>query len=67
MKGMFIGKDAMGFKHRHMYHIKSKIQMVHRYKFNDNMMCICIYDVNSNAWCPYESLEAVLRNWILDM
>lgn len=65
MIGKFIGNNTMGFKHGHTYNIKSKIQIIRKvsYPFCKDMMCICIYDVNSKAWCPYQSLEALFKNW----
>lgn len=59
MKAKFIGKTSMGFVTCKMYNIESKIQIV------NNIPCICIYDKNSNTWCPYQSLEAVMKNWII--
>lgn len=66
MKGKFIGKSSMGFVTGNTYDIKSKIQMVHKggAVFGEDMACICIYDNNSKAWCPYQSLEAVMKNWM---
>lgn len=53
----------MGFITGNVYDIKSQIQMV-RKGDAENIMCICIYDKNSKAWCPYESLESVTKNWM---
>ena len=66
MKAKFIGKSSMGFTCGEIYDIKSKIQMIRKgsYPFCEDMMCICIYDKNSKALCPYQSLEAVMKNWI---
>ena len=65
MIGKFIGKDAMGFKHGATYNIRSDIQKVRigGPVFGEWKNCICIYDINSKAWCPYSGLETVLRNW----
>lgn len=63
MTGKFIGETSMGFVKGRTYDIKSRVRMV--YKGNSEMMCICIYDRNSNAWCPYSNLEAVMSNWII--
>lgn len=69
MKGKFIGQSSMGFQHGIVYDIRSDIKMIRNCKnkflkeFVGDMMCICIYDQNSDAWCPYQSLEAVLKNW----
>ena len=66
MNGVFIGKSTMGFISGKKYNIESKIQKVRKgsYPFCKDMLCICIYDKNSHAWCPYESLEAVMQNWM---
>ena len=66
MKGKFIGRSTMGFVTGKTYDIKSKIQMIRKggLIFGENMMCICIYDKYSDAWCPYQSLEAVMNNWM---
>lgn len=61
MIGKYIGNNSMGFKHGKVYTIKSKIELI--IKRNKMLPCICIYDVNSKAWCPYQSLEALFRNW----
>lgn len=64
--GKFIGKPTMGFKTGEIYAVESKIQKIKKGKFPffEIMDCICIYDMNDKSiWCPYQSLEAVLRNW----
>lgn len=65
MKGKFIGKSSMGFQNGVTYNIRSDIQMVRKggSVFGEDMMCICICDMNSKSWCPYRSLESVLKNW----
>ena len=65
MKGKFKGKSTMGFSNGVTYSIHSDIQKIRKgtYPFCEDMICIYIYDLNSNAWCPYQSLEAVLKNW----
>ena len=66
MKASFIGKTSMGFVTWRVYNIKSEMRMVRNgvYPFYNDKMCICIYDKDSAAWCAYESLEAVLKNWV---
>ena len=66
MRGKFIGKSSMGFVTGDIYNIKTQIQKIRKsvYPFCEDIMCICIYDINSKAWCPYRSLEAVMKNWI---
>ena len=65
MKAKFIGKSSMGFVTGETYDIKSRIQMIQKQgsSFRRITACICIYDNNSIAWCPYQSLEAVMKNW----
>lgn len=57
----FIGKDSMGFKHGKLYCMKSKMKSV--YVNGRNIPCICLYDVKSKAWCPYQTLEVLLESW----
>ena len=53
MKARFIGQTSCGFIHGQTYSIYSRVK-------ND---IICIYDRESDACCPYKSLEAFLTNW----
>jgi len=66
MKAKFIGKSSMGFVAGKTYDIISTIRMVRvgGSVFGADRECICIYDKNSKAWCPYQSLESVMKNWI---
>lgn len=61
MRGKFIGESSMGFYNGFIYNIRSDIRKINI--SGNNIMCICIYDTNSHAWCPYQSLEALLKNW----
>ena len=54
MKARFIGKSSCGFIHGHSYCIYSRIR-------DDRL--IWIYDKNSKAQCPYQSLESFFANW----
>ena len=27
------------------------------------MLCVSVYDKDSTAWCPYGTLEGLLKNW----
>lgn len=65
MKAKFIGNDSMGFKNGVIYNIRSDIKIVRKggSVFGENIPSICIYDTNSKAWCPYQSLESVMKNW----
>ena len=65
MRGKFIGKSSMGFRNGVTYNIRSDIKMIGKdgNVSGNDIMCICIYDMNSKAWCPYQSLESVMKNW----
>lgn len=65
MRGKFIGKSSMDFRNGVTYDIRSDIQKIRKggNVFGNGMMCICIYDMNSKAWCPYQNLESVMENW----
>lgn len=63
MQGKFIGRTSMGFVNGKVYNIYSKVQKVKKYGIP--MLCICIYDKDSNAWCPYRDLETITNNWII--
>lgn len=57
MIGKFIGETSMGFTTGKTYLLKSKTQTI--YKNGFPMVCICLYDEKSSAWCPYNSLETI--------
>lgn len=61
----FIGKTSMGFVTGRIYTIRSDIKDIYvgGKIFGESISCICVYDMNSSAWCPYQSLESVLKNW----
>ena len=65
MKAIFLGQDSMGFVHGQTYDLTSNIKQVHvgGYIFGEEKTCICLYDRNSRAWCPYSSLEKIFENW----
>lgn len=65
MRGKFIGKSSMGFRNGVTYNIRSDIKMIRKdgNVSGNDIMCICIYDMNSKAWCPYQSLESLMKNW----
>lgn len=67
MRAEFIGKTSMGFITGHIYTIETACKMVKRCKTSraDPVPCLCVYDKNSKAWCPYSSMEKVLENWRL--
>ena len=67
MRGKFIGKSSMGFRNGVTYNIRSDIKMIGKggNVSGNDIMCICIYDMNSKAWCPYQSLESVMKNWVI--
>lgn len=59
MRAVFIGNSSMGFRTGTVYTIKTACEMV------DKKACLCVYDIFSNAWCPYSNLEMFLKNWRL--
>lgn len=59
MEAKFVGNSSMGFITGRRYNVYSEVQCIP----NMDRPCICIYDYNSSAWCPYTSLESVFRNW----
>ena len=62
--GKFIGKDSCGFKRDKTYKLRSVIRPHHtKLLFGKKKYWIWLYDVNSNAKCPYESIEAINKNW----
>lgn len=62
MRGRFVGTDgSMGFRNGKIYDINTTIQPI-KVK-GVNKQCIVVMDRSSAAWCPYESLEAVMKNW----
>lgn len=71
MLARFLGKTSMGFIHGLTYDVYTKINDVAKYYNGVKYMpscCICLYDKNSSAWCPYNSVEALLMNWeIIDI
>lgn len=54
MKARFVGKSSCDFIHGHSYCIYSRIR-------DDRL--IWIYDKNSRAQCPYESIDSFFANW----
>lgn len=67
MRAEFIGKTSMGFITGQIYTIETACKMVKRCKTSraDPVLCLCVYDKNSKARCPYSSMEKVLENWRL--
>ena len=56
MKAVFTGKDgSMGFKKGKEYQIKTRVRSGY----------LWVLDLNSDKYCPYESLESLLDNWKL--
>ena len=52
---VFIGRDSCGFKNNHIYCIKVWL--------NTNGGYSWVYDQNSNARCPYSSIDTLNQNW----
>lgn len=57
----FIGNSSMGFKKGVTYTLRTEIKSIPGVK----TPCLCVYDIHSGAWCPYDSLESFLKNWKL--
>jgi len=67
MIAKFIGQTSMGFISGRTYNLILDIRTIRKggNVFGTDMDCICAYDVNSRAWCPYQSYEAFEKNWIV--
>lgn len=63
MKAIYKGENgSMGFITGNVYVLRSKID----YLYIGNGLkqyCIVIYDTKSSRYCPYSSLESLLKNW----
>lgn len=57
----FIGNNSMEFKKGMAYTLRTEIKSIPGVK----SPCLCVYDIHSGAWCPYDSLESFLKNWKL--
>ena len=62
IKGTFIGTTSMGFVKGKQYSLISRINKIPSLGY-----CICLYDIDSKAWCPYSNLKTVLENWKLEL
>lgn len=69
MRARFIGRSSMGFETGKIYNIKTDCKIVAKnrgkFGFSDPFPCLCVYDIYSDAWCPYSRLETFLKNWEL--
>lgn len=65
MRGRFVGETSMGFVHGQIYNVRSEIKplQITTNSKTKTQTCIVLRDKDSAAWCPYGSLEAVMRNW----
>jgi len=63
MLGKFIGTTSMGFVTGQMYQVKCVKRLYHDRREGKQKMGLFLFDLNSEAWCPYESMDAILRNW----
>lgn len=62
MEAKYVGENgSMGFRTGVTYNISTENKIIKRNRVP--VSCICVFDVKSGKWCPYESLEAVMRNW----
>jgi hypothetical protein len=58
VKAMFIGRDkSRGFEKNKIYSIRTEVNMV------NGKPALCVHVNNSELWCPYANLEAMLDNW----
>lgn len=59
MVGRFVGKHgSMGFEYGKIYELRSEVRAHGRKE-----AYIYLFDIKSNKWCPYETLESLLDNW----
>ena len=66
MKAQFIGNTSSRFFTNKIYNIRTDCKTLNIYDKYDNVdtvTCLCIYDIDSSSWCPYQNLEAMLQNW----
>ena len=65
MKAIYIGENgAQGFIKGNKYYIKSKVMPIIKSKHNIELQGkIYIYDTNSMNWCPYDSVEEMMKEW----
>ena len=62
MDAKYVGENgSMGFRTGVTYNIKTESKIIKRNR--QPVSSICVFDTKSGNWCPYESLEAVMRNW----
>lgn len=62
IQAKFKGSSSCGFQHGLTYNLISRNE-TRSFLFCKPKTYIWIFDMNSNAKCPYSSLEAFLRNW----
>ena len=65
MVGKFIGTTSMGFVTGQTYQLRCCKGLIYDKRKDKKKVAICLFDLNSDAWCPYDTWNAVLRNWIL--
>lgn len=61
LTAQFIGETGMGFIGGKVYQIRTECKEI--MLDSRPTPCLCIYDLHSDAWCPYSNLETILQNW----
>lgn len=65
----FVGKTSMGFKTGKTYRLQLIWRTIRKriggsiFGHWETMRCLCAYDLDSSAWCPYSSYEAFETYW----
>lgn len=61
--GKYIGKDgSMGFRIEKTYEISTELTKIYK----DKKMVDVIMLRSGKLFCPYDSVESILENWILE-
>lgn len=63
MIGKFIGTTSMGFVTGQEYELRQNKHLIWDKRSGKKKVAICLFDLHSDAWCPYDSWEAIFRNW----
>lgn len=63
MLATFIGNTSMGFISGNTYDIYTMCKNIIPRNGVVPNPCLCVFDKNSKAWCPYSNLERFFENW----
>lgn len=63
IRAKFIGQTSMGFETDREYTIRTTCEIRKDGFFSEPKALLYVYDINSNAFCPYSNLEMLLENW----